>query len=100
MVSCFNHLLQLTLSSEQILSQVQGTRKQSISLLAACFLPFKRSPETGDSEPNGYWSYTRPFSPTQNTGKSGLSTRLARSVVLSGELLQSEQCSVLAWCVK
>jgi len=70
MVSCFNHLLQLTLSSEQILSQVQGTRKQSISLLAACFLPFKQSPESGDSEQNGYWSYTRPFFPTQNTGKS------------------------------
>jgi len=33
--------------SEGILSQVQGTRKQLISLLAACFLPFKQSPESG-----------------------------------------------------
>jgi len=57
---------------------MQGTRRQSISLLAACFLPFKQSSESGDSEQSGYWSYTRPFFPTQNTGKSGLGTRLSR----------------------
>ena len=71
MLACFNHLLQ-----QGLISSEYWTRCKEQVLLAACLLPCKQSPESGDSERNGYWSYTKPFPPTQNTGKSGLGTRL------------------------
>ena len=39
-------------------------------LSMACLLPFKQSPESGDPEWNGYWSYTRPFSPPKTQEKA------------------------------
>ena len=57
-----------------------------ILLLAACLLPFKQFPESGDSELNDL-SYIRPFFPTPKNKKkqSGHETRQLRD--LAGQTL-------------
>ena len=47
------------------------------------------SPVSGDgSEVNSYWSYTRPFFPTQYTEKSGLATRDCIYLAIATTVLQ------------
>jgi len=77
MFSCSLHLLQYSLRTHNCCSR---WLKHVNILSVACLLPFKQSPEPGDLERNGYWSYTKPLFPTQNTGKKGLGLGMSRAM--------------------